>query len=65
MNEIEDIKILYIKDLMDCLHIGRDKAYALMRNRSFPSTKIGNTYFVTLDNLNKWLNENAGRNISI
>jgi hypothetical protein len=65
MNEIENIKILYIKDLMECMHIGRDKAYALMRNKSFPSTKIGRTYFVTQNNLIKWLNDNAGRDFTI
>ena len=65
MREFNGIEILGIKDLMDCMKIGRDKAYSLMKSKSFPSMKIGKTYIVTSANLNRWLDENAGRNIII
>lgn len=63
--ENEEIKILRIKDLMECLSIGKDKAYALMKSRSFPSTRIGKTYFVTENSLKMWLKDNAGKNVNI
>ena len=37
------------------LRIGRDKAYKLMHTSGFPSIKIGGTYFVSQDELQKWL----------
>lgn len=63
MAVLNEMEILSIKEVMAFLHIGRDKAYALMHSKSFPSTKIGKTYFVTSDNLKTWVNENAGRTI--
>ena len=42
-----------------------EKAYALMRSKSFPSSKIGKTYFVTMVNLQQWLNENVGKTINV
>ena len=55
------IRVLYAKDLMEILGIGRDRAYTLMRSADFPSTKFGHTYFVTEENFNSWLNKNAGK----
>ena len=61
----DDFKVLYTKDLMDILGIGRDKAYALMKSRSFPSTRIGRTYFVTAENLKTWMKNIAGKTITV
>ena len=63
--EDKELEILRIKDVMRVLNIGRDKAYALMHNKSFPSTRIGSTYIITAANLNMWLSDNAGRDILI
>ena len=51
------INILTVKELGQVLHIGRDKAYALMKSGGFPSTCIGNRYFVTERALNEWLQQ--------
>jgi len=47
--------LLKIRDLQVQLRIGRDKAYKLMHTSGFPSIKIGGTYFVSQDELQKWL----------
>lgn len=60
-----NFQVLCVKDLMECLHIGKDKAYNLMRSRSFPSMQIGKTYIVTLENFNQWLNDNTGKKIDL
>ncbi len=65
LKDCNELGILYVKDLMEVLHIGRDKAYSLMRSKAFPSTQLGKNYFVTIDNLNKWLDDNAGRNYKL
>lgn len=63
METQSEIKILKVKDIMNYMHIGKDKAYALMRSKSFPSTQIGKTYFVTQENFEKWLIMYTGKKI--
>lgn len=65
LENLDDFKILSAKDLMDIFNIGRDKAYALMRSKSFPSSRIGRTYFVTAGNLKNWLKSIAGKTITV
>lgn len=57
----DSIKTLTVKDLMEIMGIGRDRAYALMHSAGFPSTRLGRTYFVTQENFYKWLNDNKGK----
>ena len=35
-----------VKELQNHLGIGKDKAYALVKSKSFPVLKIGGSYFV-------------------
>ena len=57
--------LLYVKDLMEILDIGKDRAYALMHSNSFPSMQIGRTYCVTMSNLEAWLEKNTGKAITL
>ena len=61
----ENLKVLQTKDLMKYLKIGKDRAYALMRQNGFPSIKIGKTFIVTQEALETWLKNNEGRSINI
>lgn len=47
--------MLTVKDLQIQLKIGRDRAYALMHSKGFPSIKIGSRYYVTQTALDAWL----------
>lgn len=47
--------LLNVKELQSRLRIGRDKSYALMRSKGFPSIKIGSRYYVEEDALLAWL----------
>ena len=51
----EEYSIMSVKELSERLHIGRDKAYSLMKSKSFPSIKLGGRYIVTAKALNEWL----------
>lgn len=61
----ENINVLKVKDLMQVLNIGRDKAYSLMRSKAFPSIRIGRSYFVTEEELNSWLKGNRYKTYAI
>lgn len=57
--------ILNVKQLATRLGIGRDKAYALMKLKGFPSFTIGSSYKVFEDDLEKFLKEHRGLKIII
>lgn len=62
---MEPPRVLRVPDLMEYLGIGRDAAYALMRSKNFPSIKLGKVYIVTITELERWLERNAGREIDL
>ncbi|MCR5011947.1 MAG: helix-turn-helix domain-containing protein [Lachnospiraceae bacterium] len=53
----DQLKVLTVRELGNVLHIGRDKAYALIKSKGFPSICIGNRYIVTEQALNEWLHQ--------
>lgn len=57
--------ILSAKDLAVRLHIGRDKAYSLIKSKSFPSIKLGGRYIVTSKALNEWLDMNEYKSFEV
>lgn len=38
--------VLTVDDVMKILHIGRNKAYELLRSKEIPSIKIGKKYII-------------------
>ncbi|MCR5728275.1 MAG: helix-turn-helix domain-containing protein [Lachnospiraceae bacterium] len=58
-------KLLSVDDVKTVLNIGRDKAYSLMRSPAFPSMQIGNTYRVSEDELNNWIDKNSNRHFKL
>ena len=61
----EMVQIMKVKDIMESMGIGRDKAYAIMRAPGFPSMQIGSTYFVMYDKYVEWLTQYSGREFQI
>lgn len=64
MNNVETM-VLNVQELQMALGIGRDTAYALMRSRAFPSTKIGGRYIVAKDALKSWIKSNEGKEVHL
>ncbi len=57
--------MLTTKELQETLKIGRDRAYALMRSKAFPSIKIGARYYVTQKALDEWLRKYEYRTFNL
>ncbi|MBQ8945917.1 MAG: helix-turn-helix domain-containing protein [Lachnospiraceae bacterium] len=57
ISDKDDYSVLSARELAERLHIGRDKAYALIKSKSFPSIKLGGRYIVTAKALNEWLDQ--------
>lgn len=64
MEKIGCIQLLTTKDIQEYFNCGKNKAQSIMRSRSFPSIKIGRSYFVTVDNLNDWIKKNSYKHIN-
>jgi len=50
-----------VKELMKELGIGRNKAYALVKQRDFPAKRIGRTYIINRRKLPEWLDRQTGK----
>lgn len=48
-------ELMTIKELQSYLGIGKDKAYALVKSKSFPALKVGGRYFVIKPGFLVWL----------
>ena len=57
------MEVLTTKEVSAILKLGRDKTYALMNSKNFPSYKIGKQCFVTVEALDKWLKNVDGKTI--
>ena len=57
--------LLTVGDLRKRLGIGRDRAYALMRCKTFPTIQIGKRYYVTEEALLHWLRNMSYKKIQI
>ena len=64
MNENE-IKMYTVKDVQSLFRCGRDKAYAIMKTKGFPSVRFGSQYLVEKSALEYWLTKQQGRQIII
>lgn len=62
---IDDIIILDVNDIQKILKIGKEAAYALMRNHAFPSVKIGKRYVVEKEAFKQWLKRQEGREFQL
>ncbi|WP_293970331.1 helix-turn-helix domain-containing protein [uncultured Ruminococcus sp.] len=54
--------VLTVQDVMTILHIGRSKAYELLRTNEIPSMKIGKKYIVPKHLLIDFLSNNKVNN---
>lgn len=50
-------KMLTVKDIQEHLHIGHNKAYALIRLKGFPKVKLGGTYVIPESKYEKWIED--------
>ncbi len=52
-------RLLTYKDLQDILHIGKNRAYELLKSECFPTIRINNRMYVSSRHLQEWLDKYA------
>ena len=57
------MEVYTTKDMMRILKFGKTKMNALLRSSEFPAVKIGGQYRITKEELEKWMEENKGKEI--
>jgi len=65
MNDVEKLNLWTLKDVQKYFSLGRNKALALMGSKTFPSLKIGRTYYVAEDAVYEWVRKNARSEIKL
>jgi excisionase family DNA binding protein len=54
-------ELMTIKELQNYLGVGKDKAYKLVKSKSFPALKIGGRYSVVKSDFVSWLERQTGK----
>ena len=44
-----------VKELIDYLHCSKDRAYSLIRKKTFPSMQLGSRWYIIKNDLPKWI----------
>lgn len=53
-----------VKDISTILGIGSNAAYSLMNNSKFPSYKIGNRFYIRIEDFNDWFSKVRNKKFS-
>jgi len=70
--EVEELKremisirdrVLSQKDLYEILPFGKTKIHQLLASKAIPMVRVGNDYIMTFDLLEKWIEDNLGKEI--
>lgn len=56
-------KILKVKDIQNHLGISKNRAYALVKMKSFPKIQIGHQYYIPEEAYSKWIEEYTKKKI--
>jgi len=54
-----------VDDIQAIFNMNKSTAYKLMQSPNFPRMKIGGRYYITEENLLKFLKQNTGRDIPL
>lgn len=54
-------ELMTIKELQSYLGIGKDKAYLLVKSKSFPALKVGGRYYIIKTGFVVWLERQKGK----
>lgn len=58
-------EMLTVEDIMRIFHMGKNRAYGMMRAQGFPSIRINNRSYVTRSDLNDWIKKYKGKEFSL
>ena len=50
-------RLLTYKDLQDILHVGKNRAYELLKSDCFPTIRINNRMYVSSRHLQQWIDQ--------
>jgi excisionase family DNA binding protein len=55
-NNTELPELMTVQELIDYFHCSKNKAYELIKQKSFPSIHLGGRYYILKDKFVVWLN---------
>jgi predicted DNA-binding transcriptional regulator AlpA len=57
--QVEESEVLVVEDLMKILNIGKNLAYALIKQKGFPVIRIKGVYRIPKKSFEQWLYKEA------
>ena len=60
-----EIVLYNIEDLQRIFHIGRNKVYQLASTSGFPAMRLNRQILVPKDKLERWIQQNSGKQITL
>lgn len=60
---MKENRMLKVSDIQNHLGVGKNRAYEIIKLKSFPKIKIGHRYYIPEDAYNKWIENYTKKNI--
>ena len=61
--DMEKNRILKVSDIQNHLGVGKNRAYEIIKLKSFTKIRIGHRYYIPEDAYNKWIENYTKKNI--
>lgn len=61
--DMKENRMLKVSDIQSHLGVGKNRAYEIIKLKSFPKIKIGHRYYIPEDAYNKWIENYTKKNI--
>lgn len=61
-NKDSSINMLTVADIAKIMHIGKNAAYELVKNPTFPSIQLGSRYLTSEKELEIWIHNHTSKN---
>lgn len=58
-----DIKLYTVNEVAEIFNCSKSTAYNMMKNRNFPTMKIGKRMYITHENLARFIKQNSTKKI--
>jgi len=62
-NVLDGVKLLTMNDLLEIFPFGKTKLFKLLQAKVLPVVKIGNDYITTSAVIERWVEDNVGREL--
>lgn len=64
-NESSNLELYTPKDIQEIFSCGKNQAYQIIHSSGFPKVQVGRRIYIPKDKLERWINSNIGKEVTI